>query len=89
MPERPAGTEVLEIGAPLALGAVALLCIERRVLQTDLDRGRAWCWAQREPHALIVRDGGGIRVVTVGGAAVSLQALREALPELDGVLAAL
>lgn len=89
MPERPAHTETLKVGAPLDLGSVALLCIECAVLQTALDQGRAWCWAQSEPYALIVRDGNGIRVVELASVAVSLEALRDRLPELDRVLAAM
>jgi hypothetical protein len=88
MPERTRHTETVRAGAPLRVGAVTLLPIERVVVHAHVGALGAWFTAAKEPHALIVRDAGGIRALAVGATAVSLDALREEIPGLDAVLAA-
>jgi hypothetical protein len=88
MPERESRTETLHAGAPLTVGGVTLLPIERVVVHAILDgHARAWFSATKEPYALVVHDARGTRALGTGTAAVSLEALRVSVPGLDAVLA--
>ena len=79
-------TEVLRAAAPLALGRLTLLPIERVVQRSHRGDASGWLWAFKEPCALVVRDAAGLRVVGIGAAPVSLEALREQVPGLDAAL---
>ncbi len=74
---------------PLTFGSVSLLPIERVVLRADRREARVWYAAVKEPYALIVRDAGGVRAFDRNAETVPLGALREKLPGLDAVLAAM
>ena len=91
--ERTRHTETVRAGTPVTRGAVLLLPIERVVLHSGWgdDRGstRVWFSVIKEPYALIVRDAGGLWAIDTDAAAVSLEALRESVPGLDTVLAAM
>ena len=89
MPETRRHDDELRAGAPVTVGPVTLLPIERTVLSAGQSAGRAWITALKEPHALIVRDARGLRAVDAGSGPVSLDALRETVPGLDAALAAL
>lgn len=89
MPETGSRDVTFRAGAPLAVGPAILLPIERVVLSAELSAGLAWVTALKEPVALIVRDAGGIRALDIGAGPLSLDTLREKLPGLDAVLAAL
>jgi hypothetical protein len=89
MPERATRTETVRAGTPLRVGSVTLLPVERVVVRSDVGALGAWFTAAREPYALIVRDAGGIRALDAGGAAVSLETLRDAIPGLDAALASM
>lgn len=89
MPERASHSRALRAGTPLRAGSVTLLPIERVVMHSSMGALGAWFTAAKEPYALVVRDAGGIRALDIGAAAVSLQALREAIPGLDAVLASM
>jgi hypothetical protein len=81
--------EALRAGTPLTVGSVTLVPIERVVLQADGGRSGAWFAAGKEPCALIVRDGAGLRAVDTGAAQLPLDLLREQVAGLDAVLAAI
>ena len=89
MRERTSRTETVRAGTPLRIGSVILLPIERVVVHSVMGALGAWFTAAKEPYALVVRDAGGIRALDIGAAAVSLEALREEIPGLDAVLAAM
>lgn len=80
-------TEVLRAAAPLTLGRLTLLPIERVVHHLHWGDAGGWFSASKEPYALVVRDEAGLRVVGIGAAPVSLEALRERVMGLDGALA--
>lgn len=86
MPERTRRTEAVRAGAPLRVGSVTLLPIERVVVRSEVGALGAWFSAAKEPYALVVRDAGGIRALDVGAPAISLEALREEIPGLDAML---
>ena len=89
MSERSAPADTLFAGAPLRLGSVTVLPIERIVRRSDRgDRG-AWFTAIKEPYAVIVREADGTRAFAAGADAVSLEELRALVPELDALLSAL
>lgn len=88
MPEDDIRRETLRAGTPLTVGAVALLPIERVVLHALRIHRASYCAARKEPYALIVRDAEGVRVIGVGAAAPTLEALRSQVPDFDSVLAA-
>ena len=89
MPEHEIRRELTRAGTPLTVGPVTLLPIERVVLHAHRMRRGLWCVALREPCALIVRDAEGVRVVDASVATPTLEALRERIPDLENVLAAL
>lgn len=89
MPERASRTATVRAGAPLRVGSTTLLPIERVVVHSGVGALGAWFTAAKEPYALVVRDAGGIRALDIGAAAGSLEALREEVPGLDAVLAAM
>ncbi len=89
MPEHVIRRERMHAGTPLKVGPVGLLPIERVVLHAHCMRRGLWCVALREPCALIVRDAKGVSVVGAGVAPPMLEALREQIPDLNSLLAAL
>jgi hypothetical protein len=56
------------------------------VVQSDRGARGGWFSIAKEPYALIVRDAGGIRAVSVDATALSLEALREKIRGLDASL---
>lgn len=68
---------------------MTLLPVERVVVHSGVGALGAWFIAAKEPYALVVRDAGGIRALEIGVTPVSLEALRERIPGLDTVLAAM
>jgi hypothetical protein len=86
VPERGGRTERLRAAAPVRVGAATLLVVERVVLRTARGSLGALASAGVEPYALVVREGGATAVVGVGAEAVSLERLRERVPEIDALL---
>jgi uncharacterized spore protein YtfJ len=84
VPECAHHAEVLRAGEPVRVGSLTLLPIERVVVHASAGARTAWFTAAKEPYALVVRDERGVRAIGVGGAEVSLEALREAIPGLEG-----
>lgn len=76
-------------GAPVHIGSITLLPIERVVLRAALGSARVWISAAKEPYALIVRDAAGVWAIDRDAEPVTLEALREKVPELDAGLAAM
>lgn len=89
MPEHSRHRETWRVGAPVRVGAVTLAPIERVVIEAEAGALGLWCAAAREPYALVVRDAGGVRAVDAQAGPMSLEALREKVPELDRLLALL
>jgi len=79
-------TRNLTAGAPIFVGSVTLLPIERVVMHADMATTGAWFSVVKQPYALVVRDANGIRTLNIGAAAVSLEQLREKIPTLDALL---
>lgn len=86
MPERTSRTETVRPGRPIRVGSVVLLPIERVVLHADRGARRLWVSAAKEPAAIVVRDAGGTWAVGAGANAISLDELRERIPELDALM---
>ncbi len=89
MAERSTRTRSVRVGTPLELGSVTLLPIEHIVTQADQCTERAWRLIRKEPYALVVRDAAGVRAVGTDAVALSLDRLREEVPDLDAVLASI
>jgi hypothetical protein len=83
--------EALRAGAPLSVGAVTLLPIERVVRFDGSGNRRTWFSIAKEPFALVVRDAQGMQAIDIdsGCGAVSLERLREMVADLDTALAAM
>ena len=79
--------ESLRCGVPVRHGAVTLLPIERVVLHACPNDGRMWFSAIKYPYALLVRDADGIWAIDIDAALVTIERLRQNVPELDSVLA--
>jgi hypothetical protein len=89
MPERGRRSEAFRAGAPLVVGAVTVVPIERTVSYAHRGRTHAWFSIVLEPYALVVRDAAGIRALGTGEVAVSIEQLRHSVPELDALLASI
>jgi hypothetical protein len=89
MPEQNRCTEILRAGVPLAVGGVTLLPIERVIMHSDHGHIGAWFSAAKEPYALVVRDADGIRAFDANATRVSIEQLRDTIPELDAALASM
>lgn len=89
MLERNTRTETLQAAASFTVGSVTLLPIECVVRQFSGSGAQGWFLLAKEPHALVVRDAEGIRVVDANAIPASLDQLREEVPELDAVLASM
>ena len=89
MPECHQRSAVVRPGAPLTIGSVTLLPIERVVLHAHGNRALRWISVAKEPYALIVRDASGVRALDGNAMAVTLDALRKTVPGLDIALAAM
>lgn len=89
MLEHARRSETVRAGTPVTHGAVVLLPIERVVSHSGRRSTRLWYSANKEPYALIVRDANGIWAIDTDAVAVSLDGLRESVPGLDTVLAAM
>ena len=78
--------ERLRASSPLRLGDATLIAVER--VHRSADHGASWAWVSGaiSPVALVVRDARGVRVLDVGGGALTLEELRREVPELDGLL---
>ena len=81
--------DTLRAGPLFRFGNLALLPVERVVLNSYRDGTHAWISAALEPHAMIVREVGGIRAIGTGAVATSLEDLQERVPGLDSLLAAM
>ncbi len=88
MAERARRTEVVRAAAPLRVGPAILVAVERTIVRAGRTARGLWAGAIREPVALVVRDAGGIRAYDPSGAAISVEPLRERVPELDALLSA-
>jgi len=89
MPERASHTETLRAGAPIRVGSVTLLPIERIAVHADGSALRIWSYAAKEPYALVVRDAGGVWAVDAHASAISLAELSKRVPGLDALLASI
>ena len=63
-----------------------LLPVERVVVRSVRGARQAWLSVTREPYAVVVRDGAGLRALGIDGEAKPLDALREMVPGLDELL---
>lgn len=88
MPEQGARTETYRAGAPLRCAGVTLLPIERTVVVAAHGANGLWCWSDKAPYALAIRDGRGWRAVDLDDVALPLDRLREKVPGLDTLLGA-
>ena len=87
MPERERYTDGLRPGTLLRVGSVTLLPIERVRVHAGTCGSAAWFTAAKEPYAMIVSDEHGVRALRLGAAEVSLESLRETIPELVSMIA--
>ena len=82
-------SETYRAGTSIRLGSITLLPVERSVMHVARTGPGLWCWCDKAPHALLVRDAGGVRAVGSDAAPVDVARLRALLPDLDALLAAL
>ncbi len=81
--------ESLHVEAPVVVGSVTLLPVKRIVRHAQGGDQPRWLSVTMAPYALVLRDAAGTRVVNADGAATSLDALREDVPQVDAALAAI
>ncbi|MBW6493179.1 MAG: hypothetical protein K0B16_01240 [Burkholderiaceae bacterium] len=60
-------------GAPVTIGALVLVPIERVVKHVDIGESGLWFSFEKEPYALVVRDANGARAVNVADATISVE----------------
>ncbi|UCD69635.1 MAG: hypothetical protein JSW48_06115 [Betaproteobacteria bacterium] len=85
MPDYDTRSEKWRAGEPLRIGRVTLLPIERVSMRAKSAAAHAWLTACKEPLALVVRDAQGIRAIEVT-TALSIERLRDEIPELDDLI---
>ncbi len=73
----------LRAAAPIRVGEVTVLPVERVVLRSGRGRGGVWVAAEVEPCGLVVRDAGGLRAVALDGTPLALEDLRARVPAID------
>lgn len=83
----PAGEGRWRAGAPVRVGPVTVLPIERVAVDTHRLAGIGWVSAALEPVGLVVHDAAGLRVLGLGDEPLSLADLRARIPGLGDVLA--
>jgi hypothetical protein len=76
----------LVAGPPLRVGPCTVVAVTRVWLRAEDGRRGRWAAGGREPVAVVVRDGSGVRALDVGGGEADLAAL---LAEVDGLAAVL
>jgi len=79
----------LRAGSLLVVADVTVVPVERCSVQSGLMGARCWCYAHKEPVAVIIRDADGIRAFDTQGQAISVDSLLWENPELGTVLAPL
>jgi hypothetical protein len=79
-------TDGLVAGPPLRVGPCTVVAVDRVWLEVRGGRDRPWAAGGREPVAVVVRDGSGVRALGLGGGEVGLDALLE---QVDGLAAVL
>lgn len=80
-------SETLQAGAPVTIGTLVLVPIERVVRDVDIGEMGLWFSFEKEPYALVVRDANGARAVNVAAVAVSIEELCARIPGFDAWLA--
>ena len=71
------------IGQPIAVGSLTLWAIARHTTHVCHPQAACWCAMRREPMAVLVRDGTGLRAIGIDGQPLALDALRERVTDLD------
>ena len=87
MPDSRTHSETLQAGAPVTVGALVLVPIERVVRHVDIGELGLWFSFEKEPYALVVRDANGARAVNVEAVAVSIEELCARIPGFETLLA--
>jgi len=87
MPDSRTHSETLQAGAPITVGSLVLVPIERVVRNVDVSEMGLWFSFEKEPYALVVRDANGARAVNVEAVAVSIEELCARIPGFDALLA--
>ena len=81
-------TETLRAAGLRAVGPVTLAVVERVVRCEWRGGAQAWVMLTREPHALVVHDGSGLRALAMDASALSLPQLCEWVPGLAAMFPA-
>jgi len=89
MPEPRQQSDTLRAGAPVHIGAVTLLPIERVVLHAAGAGACLWFAAAKQPYALVLREAGRVRAIDTQAAEIQIDTLRALVPRLDAALAAM
>jgi hypothetical protein len=77
----------LRAAAPLHVAGRTVIPVERVWRHEHVHETSAWAALGREPVAVVIRDGEGVRAVDVTGEGVALEALLETVEGLGEVLA--
>jgi len=85
MPELVYTSKTLRAGTPLRVDATTLVPIQSVVIRAQGLPAHGWFVASSEPIALVVRHADDLRIIGIG-AHVSLEQLREQIPELDKLI---
>lgn len=85
MPELTYSRKTLRAGTPLRVGATIVLPIRSVVIRAQALTAHDWLVACSEPIALVVQHADDIRAIGIGEQ-VSLEQLREQIPDLDELI---
>ncbi len=76
-----------QAGPALAVGGLTLLPIEQILWHTHTGRHGGWVTVSKQPVAIVVRDPVRWQAMSADGSAMSIDELRERVPDLDAALA--
>lgn len=89
MREERRQAETFRAGAPVRIGLLAVLPIERMVLHANCAGECLWIAAAKEPYALVLREADRVRAMDTQAAEIPMDTLRAQVPRLDAALAAM
>jgi hypothetical protein len=72
----------LQADKPLVVGDATLIIIARLSIDADSSGHACWLQASKEPYALVIRDGRGLRALDMTGRRLAIEELIEDVPAL-------
>jgi len=79
----------LRVGLPLVVGGITIVPVERISFQNICGKMGCWLSGLKEPFGIVICDEHGVRAIDMQSNKISIKLLRDAIPDLDGLLVSL